>query len=192
MIEVKINGVVDGSAFVGDTQPGSETTFNNVDLQTPSNTTDFDNYWFDDAGYKGIIRIETKRPSANGDDAAWTGSYTDVDDVTPDDNTTVLKSSTNNQEHAVKFPSHSLSGSAVILAVAHEHRPVKETAGNITLGLKEGGTKTYEGAARNLGIAYTQIMAIWETNPRTSAAFTVGQLNSDSNAVQAYIKAGGM
>jgi hypothetical protein len=40
VIEVKINGVVDGSAFVGDTQPGSETTFNNVDLQTPSNTTE--------------------------------------------------------------------------------------------------------------------------------------------------------
>jgi hypothetical protein len=75
--------------------------------------------------------------------------------------------------------------------VAHEHRLVKETAGDITLGLKEGGTKTYEGAARNLAISYTQIMAIWETNPRTSAAFTVGQLNGDSNAVQAYIKAGG-
>jgi hypothetical protein len=115
-----------------------------------------------------------------------------VDDVTPDDNTTVLKSSTNNQEHGLKFPSHGLSAGATILAVAHEHRPVKETAGDITFGLKESGTKTYEGASRSLGITCAQLIAIWETNTRTSAAFTLSQLSGDSNAVQAYIKSGGM
>lgn len=64
----------------------------------------FQNSW---PGQGKIIHL---RPNAAGDNTAWTGAYTDVDEVTPDDTTTKLSSNTLDQIEDMNIDSPTMMG----------------------------------------------------------------------------------
>ena len=60
--------------------------------------------------YPGQGKIIHLRPNAAGDNTGWTGAYTDVDEVTPDDTTTKLSSNTLDQIEDMNIDSPTMMG----------------------------------------------------------------------------------
>lgn len=104
--EARINGVSFASTSTGyDTSAEGDTAgFTDISFGDRSAVTSYD-YFFDDVAindstgsfqnsWPGDGKIIHLRPNAAGDASDWTNSYTDVDEVTPDDDTTTCASST--------------------------------------------------------------------------------------------------
>lgn len=193
IVEIKVNGVADAS-FSGNTQNGGTTTADRIAFGgNGSANTNFDNYVLDDAAFRGIVRIESLIPNADGDDNAYscsTGSSRSalLDETPANEDTDYIFSTANNDEQSVKFAGTAVTGT--VLALAFEARSKKTSSGDQYHGVKEGGTKTYEGTAKSLGVSYANQWSIWETNPRTSAAWAVGDM--ESGEVQFYMKTTGI
>lgn len=91
---------LDGSSFASGTYTASAGV-NQLDVGPKNNSTSFE-YYFDDIAindssgsfqnsWPGEGEIIHLRPNASGDNSGWTGSNTDVDEVTPDDATSYLQ-----------------------------------------------------------------------------------------------------
>lgn len=211
IFQVKIDGGPGGNDidFSGDTRGTlAQTTYRFLDFAGQGNSSGsavtWDSLVFDDAQYLGVVHVESALADVDGDDNAWTPSsgdrhecvrnkgYTPFSDANEAaGNVSYVYTGNNDDEQGFKFPATVIPANATILGVEFEPRAKMISQGNIAFGVKEGGTKTYK-SAQNMGVSYKQYHALWELNPRTSAPWQVTDFDASSDAVQFYLKSGGM
>lgn len=128
-------------------------------------------------------RLYTLPPSATGTNTAWTGTYTEVDEI-PYSDADFINSGTANQVETFGITAPTLTG-YVVQSVTVSARAKYDGSGpsNIQLALRSGGTD-YFSSSQALDVGYEPHQNIWETNPATSAAW----VNTAISALQPGVK----
>ena len=128
--------------------------------------------------FLGDVTIETKLPNAN-DSVQFTGSpettntYQNVDETSPDDNTSYNESNTSTHQDTFDFPAWSMVSADTIHGVGVNCFAQKVDAGAADLSLVcKSDTTTDVGSALSLGVGYASRQTIWEDDPDAAAAWT--------------------
>lgn len=192
-LTVKVDGVtvID---FTGDTRNGGTST--NIDavrfrsgryVSTACVINIDDLYVCDATGatnntFLGDVRVQTMLPNAAGSSTQLTptgsaNNWANVSEV-PFNNATYNASSTVGHLDLYGLPDLVAGTTSVmgVQTVAHMQKSDAGTA-NAKVALKSGGTVYYD-ATRSLGSSATSYTQVRETDPATSAAWTVGNVNS--------------
>lgn len=115
-VNSELDGKLDGTSFASTTSAPSGGTVDRVAWGMASNNTSFDIYFDDIAlndstgsfqnSFPGAGQIVHLRPNAAGDNSDWSNTYANVDEVTPDDATTIVASNTSGQidDHNIDEP----------------------------------------------------------------------------------------
>lgn len=188
-VDVLANGVNVLSISGVDTQNGGTGVINRVALYGITDSyAYFDDFWLDDSEFLGDCRIECLFPSGAGATTAWTASsgnnYECVDEATPNSDTDYVSSSTADQIDTYAFGNLATTAGAVkgvqVSAFAR-----KDDAGsrNIALVARPGSTDR-AGDTQALSDSYTYYSQIWETNPDTSAVWTISEVNASEFGVK--------
>jgi hypothetical protein len=197
--KVRVNGVDFINVATGqDTQNSANASANLIALGTMSGVAqaalDFDDlYALDGSGtvnndFLGDVRVEALYPGGAGTTTQWTpsagGNYACVDDVTPNDDTDYVSSSTVGQKDT--YVMSNLTGNAAAIAGIQSdllHR--KDDAGSRTVAavIRSGGAD-YDGTAASVLDNYFYASEIRETDPATGTAWTI----TGVNAMEAGIK----
>lgn len=129
-------------------------------------------------------RLLTRYPNGAGAATAWTGAYTDVDEIVYDD-ADFCNSSTNGQIEQFTQTGPAITGYSV-RAVGVYARAKCGASGpvNLQIGLRVSSTD-YFSSSKALSVGYSAYGEIWETNPATAAAW----LSTGIDAIQPSIKA---
>lgn len=168
--EVKVDGVADATTGSTDTQPGAETTFDNLYLSSNagSASTYFDDLALNDTSggvddsWCGDGKIILLTPNANGDSSDLVGSDSDstnnyllVDDIPADSDTTYVQSATPDDYDLYNLVACGLSGVTIsrVWAEARAKDLVAE-GGQIKLTVKTEATE-YDSSAIDLLTTYT-------------------------------------
>jgi hypothetical protein len=122
-------------------------------------------------------RLKTVPPTGAGATTDWTGTYTEIDETVYSD-TDFINSATVNQVELVSHGTTIPSGYVVDAFVVTARAKCGATGPqNLQLAVKSGAT-TYTSSSIALDAGYTANVAIWETDPATSAAFTSSAIAS--------------
>jgi hypothetical protein len=123
-------------------------------------------------------RLKTVPATGAGASTAWTGGYTEIDEITYSD-ADFINSATADQ---VELFTHSTTvpDGYTVRGVAVTARAKRGTTGpqNMRLMLRSGGTTYDNGADLALDEGYGAFCAVWETDPATSADFTASAIAS--------------
>lgn len=131
-------------------------------------------WFFDDAAindnsgsfqnsYPGAGSIVLLRPNGAGDTADWTGAYTDIDEVTPDDATTVIESTTLDQVEEVNLETSPTDvGTVNCVQVGTRFRADGVDEPSFVLRIKASASGTVEEST-----AITSTNTSWHTNSNT-------------------------
>ncbi len=122
----------------------------------------------------------SKPPTANGANTSWTSDYTAVDEV--------VLSTADFIESTVAGDVETFTGAAisiptgVVKAVVVSTQSKNAASGpqNIQGCIRKGGTNYYSSNISGIGISYTPIQAIFETDPSTSTAWTLADAGAAS------------
>ena len=114
--------------------------------------------------------------SGAGATTAWTGDYTSVDEATLNEADYIYSGTADQVETFAQTLVGATTG-YVPVAVSVSARAKRGATGpqNVQLALRSGSTN-YFSATKALGLGYTAVQNIWETNPDTGLAFTSSQL----------------
>lgn len=136
-------------------------------------------------------RVVTVKPTSNGSITQWDGDYTSVDDLNPDDGTTV-GTSVLDAEHLfgmsnmnAAFPSD-----LNIAGFVTSYRATNNGAGVVTgmqHAVKNGANPLQTSPTKSLSASIGSNQYAWETNPDTTLPWTVAEIN----AVEMGMKAKG-
>lgn len=123
-------------------------------------------------------RNETKQPTSNGTDVGGTGTWADVDEAAPFNDSDVVTLSASGQHQSFKAAARTLT-QAVVTGVTASCRAWYEAGGptQIKPYLTISGTRYY-GTTFNLGLTPQAYQYTWAINPATSAAFTQAEANA--------------
>lgn len=122
-------------------------------------------------------RTATYYPAGAGNDTAWTGAYTAIDELIHSD-VDAITSSAADQVETVTTTGPSLSGYTVLgVVVAVRARRGASGPQNLQVALRSAGTN-YFSSTKSLTVGFETKMNIWETNPATSVAFTTAEIAS--------------
>ena len=134
-------------------------------------------------GFLGDVRVDARYPTAEGASAQWTPSAgTDnalmVDETAPDDDTTYTATSTVGHTDTHVVQDAPVAG-ATVYGVQLNLSVKKMDAGACTIApvVRHSGTN-YPGAAVAPGTGYGYQLAVYPTNPGTSAAWTEAGFNA--------------
>lgn len=119
------------------------------------------------------FRLGTCYPSAAGATSSWTGAYSDIDETVYSDADFINSGTANQISTFAQTAVPTLTGYTV-RAVAVTARAKRNSASgpqNIRMALRSGGTDYFSGSDIALGLGYTPVQTIWETNPATAAAW---------------------
>jgi hypothetical protein len=130
-------------------------------------------------------RLYTLPPTGAGADTAWTGTYTEIDEIVYSD-ADFINSSTNDQVETFAIAAPTLTGYTVrsISITARAKRGASGPA-NLRFVLRSSGTNYDNGSDIALGVGYGAFWATWATNPATAAAW----VNSAVASLQFGVKA---
>lgn len=114
--------------------------------------------------------------SGAGASSAWTGDYTMVDEAVLNEADYIYSGTATQVETYAHSTVSSLTGYTP-RAVCVSARAKRGGTGpqNMQLALRSGSTD-YFSATKALGLGYTAVQNIWDTNPDTSAAWTAAQV----------------
>lgn len=131
--------------------------------------------------------LVTLYPNAAGDANAWTGAYTDIDEVATSD-ADLAYSNTGDQDMQMKvsgLPTGVFSVKAV-MASARAYRDAGSTPDGLALGIRNGvgGSLDY-GSKQTLTTAWTTYNRLMTVNPLTTGAWTPAEVE----AVQLNLRA---
>ena len=198
--EVKINGASEVSGTCNQLASNSAGVNFGKQANRNSNSVEFyyDNVVVDDAAYPGDCVVTPIFPTGNGGTAQWTGgtgssNYLEVDEVPPDSDTTYIRASGSAGDvHLVTLQSTATAGitgtvkSFKAMAYVRENTPVTSaTKVRIKSGASSSDTSGYD-----YSTSYLWIQNIANTDPNTSAAWTLSGIDNvqigvvESNAVQ--------
>ena len=152
-----------------------------------------DVYVFDTTGstnntFAGDVRVERIVPAGAGATTAWTPStgsnYACVDEAPPNDDTDYVSSLTAGQTDTYAFGNLTTT-SGTVFAVQASAQVRKDDAGTRTLALvARPGSTDRLGATQGATDAYLNIAELWNTNPDTSAAWTIAEVNASEFGVR--------
>lgn len=182
-IEGKINGVTFATSATRDLTNGVTKFLVGGNLNAEVQTTG--DWYFDDIainenlgstenGYPGPGSITHLRPNAAGDNTAWTNAYTEVDEVTPNDASDVISSTTADQIEEVNLDSTATGGitsgdTIVLVSVGVRFNDTTTTQSNFNLSIRDNtGAPVVESYAN--GVASTTWMTHRTAQPRTYLA----------------------
>jgi hypothetical protein len=146
----------------------------------------FDDFYIrNDSTYMGDIKAALKTVSGAGNSAQFTPSacsnYQNVDDTTPDGDTTYNSSNTASQKDTFATASLGLTGTPVVKAVNIITSVRKDDAGSRThRNVIRSGSTDFEGSDFAPLTTYSSAQSIWETDPNTASAWTY----SNADAIQ--------
>lgn len=133
--------------------------------------------------------IRTVFPNADGDTLQWAANgaanrWDCVDEVSTDNDTTYLSSSTAGQTNLSNLQNLP-SSVQQIEGVIWQHRSRKDEVGTREVRgvIKTGGT-VYNGSTKNLSSTYTNYADLWELNPNTGTAWTPTEVNALQGGIQ--------
>lgn len=187
--EILINGA---SELSGST--ANLTTSNNLWVYlgkgTNRNGSGYDVYYDDiavsDSAFPGAGAVACIRPNGNGNYTAWTGTSTDVDDLTSqannDADATFINSSTNTQAETVALESCSdrgISGTINCVKSIAVVRDITNTT-NIQMRTRVTSPGTADTDTTNVDLApsYRALAQIFPTNPSGGAAWATAGVDS--------------
>jgi len=189
-IDIEVGGV-NVFSFTGDTVQSGTETVNNVRLGADV-VQDFsydDVIICDDAGsapFNDLLtdrRIDTLLPNAAGDSAGFTASpavanHLNVDDATPDGDTTHVESNVSTTKDLYNMASMSFSPGSIdgVNVVAQVRNPDAGTPG-VKLKVKHS-TSEGTGASQAATTNYKYIDELFLLNPSTSLAWTESEVNA--------------
>lgn len=194
-VQIRVNGVTTASISAVDTAITSGvTTIVAVALgmfPQSSNTEscDFDDFYLCDTNgtvnndFLGDISIKTLLPNGNGNSSQLVGSdsnstdnYLLVDEASVD-TADYVTSSTADQFDTYTFSD--LSGSPTVKAVVLAPVAAKSDAGGRKLaGMVRHSATNYTSSDKTVGIGIISVPVIYETNPGTSAIWTITEVNN--------------
>ena len=132
--------------------------------------------------FLGEVEIEAIFPSSDYGTCDWTCStgtdhYALVDDNPPDDDSTYI--ATDTVHHKDLFDYQDISGDAGILGVQiNTLARIESSARNLTPLVRSGGAEHAQTAQSVTDTSYDEFVTILETDPATSSAWTVANLNA--------------
>ncbi len=133
--------------------------------------------------YLGDVRVDTLFPSGAGNAANFTptgsgNNWENVDDASPDEDTSYNASDTVDAQDSFIFSDLSSLNSSV-LGVQENILAKKDDAGTRLLrGIVRVDSADYEGSDLSLGDSYGGFTQIWEQNPSTAANWTENEVNA--------------
>lgn len=195
-VEVKVNGISTVSASNVDTRNGGTGLLSTVTLGGSGRSSDGgtagfqydDIYICDTSGttnndFLGDVRVEAIFPSGAGNTANFTPStgsnYENVDEATPDDDTTYNYSST--AGHVDTFAFGNVTPTAgTVYGVQQILYARKDDAGSRSIRpvVRHSGTDYDTGTSTSIGNSYAINLFVIEQNPGTSAAWTISDVNN--------------
>lgn len=199
-IEIKVNGTTDISATsVTLADPLVAVVFGKC-YNNSSQTVDYfyDDFAVSNDGYfdAGVV-VSLLAPNANGTNTAWTGDFTDVDDVPPDQSTTVITSSTANASESVNVTDCPANSDIhAVKGMWYGDQAASNDDRNIDAYLRSGTTESNVDTSRFAsngvwtsgwiydGTTGNMMQRVWNVDPNTSSAWTTAGVN----AVQVGIK----
>jgi len=132
------------------------------------------------------MAIEILRPNANGDYAGWdfvgdSTHYLCIDDITPDGDTTYIRTSSVGKMSSFLFPISGVSGAVNSVTVKSTIRQEKTVAPWATLQLfytAPGKVNYFNEDIITLTDSYVEYVRVYTTNPATGLAWTIDELNT--------------
>lgn len=135
--------------------------------------------------FLGDVRVSAIQPASAGNYSQWTPStgsnFQNVDETTPNSDTDYNSSATATNKDTFVFPDiPTLSGN--ILGVQHNLWARKDDAGTrfIAPMSRQGGTDYVSAVTHSIGDTYTYHRQVKGANPATTAAWTVADVNTNS------------
>ena len=194
-VEVRLNGTSVITLSGVNTRNGGSATANGFSFESVLVNGSWDTaasyyddiYICDDSGsvnndFLGDIRVSALVPTGDGTYTQFTpstgGNYQNVDDESPDGDTTY--NSDNAVGHVDSFAMSSLPSSAgLVLGVQTLVAARKDDAGERSMGtVQRSGSTDTEGAGVPLLVGYRYIRDVYDINPATGVAYTVGEVNA--------------
>jgi len=160
-----------------------------------SNTVDFfyDDLCADDSAYPGAGQCFRMDPDGNGNYTAWTGTYTDVDEVPHDSDTTYLSNATSGDAETVTLESSAAAGLVGTPLSVKSMAIVRHEGVAVLLQLRlRSATTDDDTTSNNTSSSYLLRAKLYNTDPADAGAWTaadldgleVGVENNDSVAVR--------
>jgi hypothetical protein len=134
------------------------------------------------SNFLGDVRVEALFPNGAGNYSQWTpiagSNYQNVDETPPDDDVTYNLESTNAQKDSYAFQNSSLASGSVKGVMTHILAR-KDDAGSRSIRrfARVSGTD-YAGSTVLTSSSYTYYSEVLESNPATSAPWTLTELNA--------------
>jgi hypothetical protein len=136
--------------------------------------------------------IYTFRPNANGDDIELiaegdTTNWRCVDDVTPDEETTVVKTSISGWKHDLyNIPNHTSESEKIDKIIVYVRAKSRYTGSARTRAIIKISGIIYYGTAYNLNSTWTYYSHEWTTNPFTGSTWIWPQIDDLQIGVDLY------
>ena len=200
-VELRINGSTVASATGLNTRNGGSGVINGFQLGYGPNTANghafhgtFDDIYLctGDGGinddFRGDCKVECLFPTGAGAETQWTPStganWENVDDATPDGDTTYNASNTVGQTDTYTMAGLT-SASGLIYGVQKMEYARKDNAGTRSIApvLRISGTD-HVGVSSSLGASYGYVREIEEVSPASGVAFTIAEVNAMEVGVQ--------
>jgi hypothetical protein len=190
-VSFQLNGAAAGTSSADkDTYDGTAGSITAITLIGGKTGAKLDDVYMGDTSgsfdFLGDVTIETLYPTGLGTDQDFTGytettnTYLNVDDTTPDDDSSYNYSNTSTHQDLFTFDSITASGSDTIHGVGLNIVASKADAGATDMkGLCKSSST--EDTSSDLGfdsVGYKSGYALWDEDPNTSAAWTIANLNS--------------
>jgi hypothetical protein len=144
----------------------------------------YDNYSWSDLAYADTAsRVKSVKPNGAGNySGATAGTWADVDELPPDDDTTFLAWTSNTSQHSAALESSATAGVSGTIAAVQGYGVGRDTgaaAVNHKLFLRSGGADTDSGSGFSLGTTYQFFGGkVFETDPADAAAWTTAKLDA--------------
>lgn len=145
----------------------------------------------DDAGFPNMwLRVGLIKPDGNGNYTAWTGDYTDCDDVPHNSDTDYVSTSSGlaSESFDVEEPAAAGVCNSDRVTAVKTRAIGRLSSGSATMQsfIRIGSTDYTSGTATSPTGSYTQILRLDSTNPDTASAWEV----SDLDSVEVGVKSG--
>jgi hypothetical protein len=171
--------------MTGDTIFTAATTLDTIELSSPcvvglgSGQYDFSGLIIADEDTRSMV-FHQGQATANGADTAWTGVYTDVTKLDRNDNTFIESGTAAQLETYVMDDVHTDLAAYVPRAVVLSTRTRRGATGpqNMQGVVRQSGSDFTTSNISGINTAYGTRQAVMGTNPATSAAWTIAEINA--------------
>lgn len=143
------------------------------------NDVEFDTWVIADAALDFDPHCVRLGPDGAGNSSGWSGSYTDVDEIEQDNDSTYLSTSSSGVKHDVTLESSSTAGVVGAIKAVKTLAVCRDEGGaaNVETYVRVGSTDYEQNEGIDPGTNYWPVGTVLELNPATSAAWVASDLD---------------